>query len=271
MTDSFERDDYYRILQVDPAAHPEVVRSAYRTLLRVLAKHPDLGGSHTEASTIIEAYRTLSDVRRRLAYDHWLRAHSRPASLRGPAAAAARPAPPSTARPAPPGAPSAASPRAPSRPRPAPPPADAVPSGVLNWIRDALPEFRLAPRVRFARSFDVVLERPSWLAPRLYVKAVPPISRADWATIFVLCRAVRVARDGFRPSTDTVLVVTRAVNEPEAFIDEAYRHAARVTWNRTAFGLLTLSPPCLRHPHGILTPGVLRRLTAALTSRRDGR
>jgi hypothetical protein len=266
MSREFERDDYYRILQVDPGAHPEVVRSAYRTLLRVLAKHPDLGGSHSEASTIIDAYRTLSDVRRRLAYDHWLRAHSRPSSLPGPAPAPARPAPPSTARPAPPRASATATP-----PRPAPSAVDAVPPGVLNWIRDALPEFRLAPRARFARSFDVVLERPSWLAPRLYVKAVPPISRADWATIFVLCRAVRVARDGFRPSTDTVLVVTRAVHEPEAFIEEAYRHAARVTWNRTAFGLLTLSPPRLRHPHGILTPRVLRRLTAALASRRDAR
>jgi hypothetical protein len=75
----FPRADYYRLLQVDPGAHPEVIRAAYRTLLRVLARHPDLGGGEAEARAIIEAYRTLSNPERRRAYDLWLRVHTRPA------------------------------------------------------------------------------------------------------------------------------------------------------------------------------------------------
>ncbi len=246
MTGAFDRDDYYRILQVDPEAHPEIVRAAYRTLLRVLGKHPDLGGTATEAATIIEAYRTLSDARRRVAYDQFLRAHSRRASLPG-----ARREPPAPAA------------RVPVTPSPGP--GLSVPPGVLNWIRHTLPEFRLAPRARFAKSFDLVLERPSWLAPRLYVKAVPPITRADWATIFVLCRAVRVARDGIKPSMDTILIVTRSVEGPEAFVEETRRHAAPCAWNRTAIALLTLSPPDLHAPAVLSTSRVLRRLRDALT------
>lgn len=76
----FRRADYYRLLQVDPGAHPEVIRAAYRTLLKVLAHHPDLGGGEAEARAIIEAYRTLSDPERRRAYDLWLKIHTRPAA-----------------------------------------------------------------------------------------------------------------------------------------------------------------------------------------------
>ncbi|HTY79026.1 MAG TPA: J domain-containing protein [Candidatus Bathyarchaeia archaeon] len=78
MTGEFARRDYYRLLQIDPAAHPEIVRAAYRTLLRVLGKHPDVGGSASEASAIIEAYATVSNPERRRAYDAWLRAHTAP-------------------------------------------------------------------------------------------------------------------------------------------------------------------------------------------------
>ena len=79
MPEGFGRRDYYRLLQVDPAAHPEIVRAAYRTLLRVLGKHPDVGGWDSEASAIIEAYATVSNPERRRAYDMWLRAHAAPA------------------------------------------------------------------------------------------------------------------------------------------------------------------------------------------------
>ena len=79
----FARPDYYQLLQVSPGAHPEVVRAAYRTLLRVLGKHPDLGGTDRDAQLIIDAYQTLSDPERRRAYDLWLRAHSA-AAPRGP-------------------------------------------------------------------------------------------------------------------------------------------------------------------------------------------
>lgn len=74
------RDDYYRILQVDPGAHPAVVRAAYRTLLRVLGRHPDLGGAVGDAQRLVEAYRTLGNAERRQAYDVWLRAHGSPAT-----------------------------------------------------------------------------------------------------------------------------------------------------------------------------------------------
>jgi hypothetical protein len=72
------RDDPYRILQVDRSAHPEVIRAAYRALLRVVGKHPDVGGSAEEARAVIEAYQTLIDTDRRRAYDLWLKAHAAP-------------------------------------------------------------------------------------------------------------------------------------------------------------------------------------------------
>jgi hypothetical protein len=240
MTDEFSRADYYRILQVDPGAHPEIVRAAYRTLLRVLGKHPDLGGQHGEATSITEAYRTLSDGRRRVAYDQWLRAHSqRPVHAdlglaRGP------------------------------WPAPAPRQTEPLPPGVLNWIRDTLGDFRLAPRVRFARSFDVVFERPSILAPRLYVRAVASLVRADWPGLFVLGQALRVARQGRRPSVDALLVVARYAEEPETFITEARRHVAPWAWHRTAIALCTLSPPRLRCSATFIAPRMLRRLRASL-------
>jgi len=81
VSEGFSRRDYYRLLQVDPAAHPEIVRAAYRTLLRVLGKHPDVGGVDSEARAIIEAYATVSNPERRRAYDTWLRAHAAPARV----------------------------------------------------------------------------------------------------------------------------------------------------------------------------------------------
>jgi curved DNA-binding protein CbpA len=41
-------------------------------MMRELKRHPDLGGSTTEASILNEAYETLSDPRRRVAYDEEL-------------------------------------------------------------------------------------------------------------------------------------------------------------------------------------------------------
>jgi hypothetical protein len=243
----FASADFYRILQVDPAAHPEVVRAAYRTLLRVLGKHPDLGGDPAEATSIIEAYRTLSDGHRRAAYDQWLRAHS----IRKAPPAITVPAP---ATPAPVVEPAPVA----TRPRPAPAP------GVLNWVRDALGDFRIAPRVRFARSFDVVFERPTWLAPRVYTKVAGEVGRAEWPTLFVLAQAIRVGREGSRPSLDVLLVVADRAEAPDAFAAEAARHAAPRSWNRTAIALCTLSPVRLWYPALWPTPRVLRRLRRAL-------
>src|SRR5271167_2302044 len=63
------RRNYYRILQVQPDAPAEVIRSSYRTLMQRLKMHPDLGGDHTRAALINEAYSTLADPGRRSAYD----------------------------------------------------------------------------------------------------------------------------------------------------------------------------------------------------------
>jgi hypothetical protein len=217
--------DPYKILQVDPSAHPEIVRAAYRTLLRSLGKHPDLGGSDSEARTIIEAYEILSDPERRRAYDQWLRAHS------APAAAPADPAPPSPLSPA-----------------------------VVNWIRLTLPEFRNAPGAPFARSFDLVLEGPQPFAPRLYVKGYPIITRTNWPTIFVLCRAVGVARRAVLPSTDAVLLVSHRVQDLRVFLDAAVGQSAQWAWNRSVIGVCTLSPLTVHAGHITLAPSVLRRL-----------
>ncbi len=63
------RRNYYRILQVQPDAPPEIIHASYRTLMRELKKHPDLGGSASEASILNEAYETLRDPLRRADYD----------------------------------------------------------------------------------------------------------------------------------------------------------------------------------------------------------
>ncbi len=63
------RRNYYRILQVQPDAPTEVIRASFRTLMRELKQHPDLGGSTGEASLLIEAYETLSQPQRRATYD----------------------------------------------------------------------------------------------------------------------------------------------------------------------------------------------------------
>jgi curved DNA-binding protein CbpA len=63
------RRNYYRILKVQPDAPVEIIRASYRTLMRELKLHPDLGGSTYDASLLNEAYETLSNSARRAAYD----------------------------------------------------------------------------------------------------------------------------------------------------------------------------------------------------------
>lgn len=66
------RRNYYRILQVQPDAPAEVIRSSYHTLMHKLRNHPDLGGEHWNAAVINEAYRVLSDPQLRADYDRKL-------------------------------------------------------------------------------------------------------------------------------------------------------------------------------------------------------
>jgi hypothetical protein len=66
------RRNYYRILQVQPDAPIEIIRASYRTQMRELGKHPDLGGSVFGAAVLNEAYETLSNPERRAVYDKTL-------------------------------------------------------------------------------------------------------------------------------------------------------------------------------------------------------
>lgn len=62
--------DYYRVLQVDPGAEPEVIDAAYRKL--AAKYHPDHGGdreSEDRMKAINEAYDVLSDPQKRARYD----------------------------------------------------------------------------------------------------------------------------------------------------------------------------------------------------------
>lgn len=60
---------YYQLLQVDPSAHPTVIRYAYRFLAAMY--HPDNSesGDAERFKTITEAWRTLSDAMKRQQYD----------------------------------------------------------------------------------------------------------------------------------------------------------------------------------------------------------
>ncbi len=59
--------DFYRIMQVDPAADPEIIKAAYRVLARKL--HPDLTGDESGMKRLNEAWDVLRDPKRRDAYD----------------------------------------------------------------------------------------------------------------------------------------------------------------------------------------------------------
>ena len=66
------RRNYYRFLQVQPDAPVEIIRASYRTMMRELKLHPDLGGSADLTAAINEAYEVLCDPVRRAEYDQRL-------------------------------------------------------------------------------------------------------------------------------------------------------------------------------------------------------
>lgn len=63
--------NYYKVLQVDPSADPEVIAAAYKRL--AVRNHPDTNGSSADAKArmqaLNEAYAVLSDPVQRAAYD----------------------------------------------------------------------------------------------------------------------------------------------------------------------------------------------------------
>lgn len=52
--------DYYKVLGVSPGAPAEVIKAAYRALMKI--HHPDAGGSTKKAQEIEEAYRNISSI-----------------------------------------------------------------------------------------------------------------------------------------------------------------------------------------------------------------
>jgi curved DNA-binding protein CbpA len=60
--------DFYKVLQVDPSAEPEVIQAAYRSLARKY--HPDVvGGSEERMVAINQAWAVLGDDATRAVYD----------------------------------------------------------------------------------------------------------------------------------------------------------------------------------------------------------
>ena len=66
------RRNYYRILQVQPEAPPEVIKASWRALMHAGRGHPDLGGDPAAATLLNEAYAVLGDPDRRRDYDRQL-------------------------------------------------------------------------------------------------------------------------------------------------------------------------------------------------------
>jgi curved DNA-binding protein CbpA len=78
-----ERDNLYRVLQVDPGANSLVIQAAYRVLARIF--HPDADGDADLMKRINHAWSILGDPRLRAEYDRQLAGrHVDPGS--GPAA-----------------------------------------------------------------------------------------------------------------------------------------------------------------------------------------
>jgi hypothetical protein len=74
---------YYQVLQVDPAADPEVIDAAFRRLARKY--HPDTSTDPDASSRmreILEAKEILADPDRRLRYDRSIGIARRPAGIR---------------------------------------------------------------------------------------------------------------------------------------------------------------------------------------------
>jgi curved DNA-binding protein CbpA len=62
-----EHPDLYRVLQVDPAADPDVIQAAYRVLAR--KRHPDLVGDEQGMKALNAAWEILGNTERRARYD----------------------------------------------------------------------------------------------------------------------------------------------------------------------------------------------------------
>lgn len=78
--------DYYRVLGVNPGAPAEVIKAAYRALMKI--HHPDVGGDTEKAKEIEEAYRNLTSsskmaVRKSAMAEHKTETAPAPGFVRG--------------------------------------------------------------------------------------------------------------------------------------------------------------------------------------------
>lgn len=68
-----QEKNYYEILHVQQDAPTEVIRATYRTMMQKMKMHPDLGGNHSCAALINDAYAVLMDPVARAKYDESLK------------------------------------------------------------------------------------------------------------------------------------------------------------------------------------------------------
>ncbi len=162
------RRNYYRILQVQPEAPPEVVKASWRALMHTARMHPDLGGDPEAAALVNEAYTVLSDPERRRAYDRSLDLVRLRGGTRGAASA--------------PGSARASSPSAGASPRPGPRHVD--PSG---WRTDRCCPMCRAPLPAALRADACCARCEAPLAP-------PPSPGHGERELFGRRNAVRRAR-----------------------------------------------------------------------------
>ncbi|MBX9569769.1 MAG: J domain-containing protein [Candidatus Obscuribacterales bacterium] len=90
------KQTFYELLQVDPQAHPTIIRYAYRFLAGIY--HPDNSetGNAETFRLISEAFKTLSDSGKRMAYDAHLGPLAKPQAAEAAGAAQGAGAPGST-------------------------------------------------------------------------------------------------------------------------------------------------------------------------------
>ncbi len=146
--------DYYNLLGVEPTAHPEEIRMAFRRLAKRAHPdaHPRLSGPELEAMQrrfilLAQAYETLIDPGRRAAYDRKRPTAGARARKSGPASAAGTGRGPRTAR----------KPRT-ARPPP-PPPGGEEPDleSLKREVQELLDKFGLDMRQQFTEMMDKML------------------------------------------------------------------------------------------------------------------
>jgi len=216
---------HYEILQVHPAAHPKVIRAAYRTLMGEVGYHPDRGGDHENALTLNLAYEVLRDSRRRRAYDETLGGHSE------------------------------------AEPRP-PEPASRL-LETVDRIRERLGD-RFRPVVGpIASQFDLILEEATPFRNRVAFKVFPDLPPRLWPRFFALCRLALLDRQAWFPTCNVTVAVVERLPDLEAFLREARRASSPSPWAWADRAIVPLLSGRLLLSHLPVHSPLLQRLRAA--------